>query len=124
MQTLGMTDVGINPVPNLSRPVSLEAHPHFETAEATRLLEAVDVVLVTLVGAVHLVGQIRWLHAERESQATFIFHEDRTRIQRRVEPFVRVHRDRIRQFEPLPFLCSLAEHKNSAMKLLDFRSSK
>src|SRR5690348_996326 len=77
----GLAHVVVNPLPNLARAVTLKAHPDLQTAEAARLLESVNVVLVALVGLVEFVGQIRRLHSERGGEATLILDQHRAGIE-------------------------------------------
>ena len=48
-ETLRLLEVVVDPLTDLRRAVPLERHPHLETPEPARLLEAVHEVLVSLV---------------------------------------------------------------------------
>src|SRR5271165_7022580 len=59
-----LAHVVIDPFADLACPVPLEAHPYLQAAKTPRLLEAMHVELVTLVGFIQFVGEIGGLHAE------------------------------------------------------------
>ena len=58
VKMLRLANVVVNPFPNLACTVSLETHPHFKPAKASRLLEAVKVILVAFIGTIEFVGKI------------------------------------------------------------------
>ena len=93
VKVLRLAHIVVDPFPDLVCSVTLEADPHFKSAKTSRLLEAVNVVLVALVRTIGLVGKICGLKTERRGQSTVILNQDRTRIQRRVEPLVGINRD-------------------------------
>src|SRR5208282_242848 len=62
VEMLCLADIVVNPLPDLARAVSFEAHPHFQAAKTSRLLESVYVILIALIFPVKLIGEVRRLH--------------------------------------------------------------
>src|SRR6202161_2767046 len=88
IKMLRLAYIIVDPFADLVCAVPLETHPHLEPAKTSRLLEAVNIVLVALMRAIGFVCQIRRLEPKRRGQPTIILDQDRARLERRVEPFV------------------------------------
>src|ERR1700691_6024290 len=101
MKVFCLAHVVVDPLPDLAGSVTFETHPYLQTSKTSRLLEAVNVILVSLIGTIQFVGKVRWLHPKRRRQSAVVFDQDRSRIERRVEPLMRINRDRIRKLQPL-----------------------
>src|SRR5579862_3487185 len=97
VKVLGLAHIVVDPFADLARTVPLETHPHFQAPESPRLLKAVHVILITLVRLIEFISQVGRLHSERRRKALFVFHNDGACVERRVEPLVRIDRDRIGQ---------------------------
>src|ERR1700691_2771714 len=57
VQVPRLTDVVVDPLADLAGAVAFEAHPDLEAAEAARLLEAADIILVALLRVLPLLGE-------------------------------------------------------------------
>ena len=70
-----------------------------------------NVELKAIVSAVPVVDEVRRLEAERRCQTGRVSNEDSADVERRIEPFVWVDRDRVRELERLdPRTLSRHEH--------------
>src|SRR5208283_568742 len=98
-KVLVLTHIVIDPLADLARAVSFEAHPNFQAAKTAGLLESVYVVLITLVVLVELIGEIRRLHAEGCGEPALILDQHCAGIQRSIEPLVGIDGDGVCEFE-------------------------
>ena len=74
------------------------------------MLETVDEILISI----RILRQIGGADAERASQAGFVLHQDRSGIDRRVEPLVGVEGDRIRRRQLAEDTLSLVGEEETA----------
>ena len=111
IEALGLCHVRIHPFAHALCPITLQAHPDFERAQPSRLLESVNVELKAIVSGIPVVDEVGRLETERRLQAGGVPNEDRADVERRIEPFMWVDRDRVRELERLdPGTLSRHEH--------------
>ena len=93
MQVLRLPHIVVDPLADLASAISLEAHPNLQAAKPPRLFESVNVVLVTLIFLIELIGEIRRLHAERCGEPALVLHQHGSGVQGSVKPFVGINGD-------------------------------
>src|ERR1700682_3742650 len=69
-----LAHIVVNPLPDLICSVTLETHPHLQPAKTSRLLETVNIVLVSFMGTVEFVREIGRLHSKGCRQAAIILY--------------------------------------------------